>query len=219
MPYAFSAGRLLTCSQQDGNLYVGTSASELLHFFRIPPDPTDPGSSETFILASRLPPVYSEAAGAPNGSRPGVQQILLLPRVGKACVLCNWTVTFYSLPELSPVFGATQVRNCNWIGGVDLNESAGDGRSNGVTILLSLNRRIQVVRIGEEDARVVRVCSICVQHPSLYGLTRGLENRLCREHALGAQGLHRMCGRLEKLLSAGCRSPAKDSAYEHLISR
>ncbi|KAK4138592.1 hypothetical protein BT67DRAFT_459468 [Trichocladium antarcticum] len=143
----------------DGNLYVGTSASELLHFFRIPPDPSDPGGPPTFILASRLPPVYSEAAGTPNGSRPGVQQILLLPRVGKACVLCNWTVTFYSLPELSPVFGATQVRNCSWIGGVDLNESLGDGgtdRSAGVTILLSLNRRIQVVRIGEEDARVLR---------------------------------------------------------------
>ncbi|KAK3297059.1 uncharacterized protein B0H64DRAFT_338737 [Chaetomium fimeti] len=142
----------------DGNLYVGTSASELLHFFRIPPDPSDPSGPSTFILASRLPPVYSEPAGGINGSRPGVQQILLLPRVGKACVLCNWTVTFYSLPELSPVFGATQVRNCNWIGGVDLNES-GDGgneKAAGVTILLSLNRRIQVVRIGEEDARVLR---------------------------------------------------------------
>jgi hypothetical protein len=91
-----------------------------------------------------------------------VQQILLLPRVGKACVLCNWTVTFYSLPELSPVYGATQVRNCNWIGGVDLNGGVGGGgdeRSAGVTILLSLNRRIQVVRIGEEDARVIRVGS------------------------------------------------------------
>ncbi|KAL2025140.1 hypothetical protein VTK56DRAFT_142 [Thermocarpiscus australiensis] len=143
----------------DGNLYVGTSASELLHFFRIPPDPSDPSGQATFILASRLPPVYSEPANAPNGPRPGVQQILLLPRVGKACVLCNWTVTFYSLPELSPVFGATQVRNCNWIGGVDLNESIRDRRDDraaGVTILLSLNRRIQVVRIGEEDARVVR---------------------------------------------------------------
>lgn len=88
-----------------------------------------------------------------------MQQILLLPRVNKACILCNWTVTFYSLPELSPVFGDTQVRNCNWIGGVDLNET-GDGgheRAVGVTILLSLNRRIQVVRIGEEDARVLRV--------------------------------------------------------------
>ncbi|KAK4148230.1 uncharacterized protein C8A04DRAFT_8524 [Dichotomopilus funicola] len=141
----------------DGNLYVGTSASEILHFFRIPPDPSDPDGPSDFILASRRLPGYSEPAGGFNGTRPGVQQILLLPRVGKACVLCNWTVTFYSLPELSPVFEPTQVRNCNWIGGVDLNEGIGDhDRSAGVTILLSLNRRIQVVRIGEEDARVLR---------------------------------------------------------------
>jgi len=42
---------------------------------------------------------------------------------------------------------------------VDLNEGVvgvGNDRS-GVTILLSLSRRIQVVRIGEEDARVIRV--------------------------------------------------------------
>jgi len=42
---------------------------------------------------------------------------------------------------------------------VDLNEAspdAGDARPGGVTILLSLNRRIQVVKIGD-DARVVRV--------------------------------------------------------------
>jgi hypothetical protein len=191
----------------DGNLYVGTSASELLHFFRIPPDPNDPSGSAAFILASRLPPLYSEPAGAPNGSLPGVQQILLLPRVGKACVLCNWTVTFYSLPELSPVFGATQVRNCNWIGGVDLNEGAGDARnerSNGVTILLSLNRRIQVVRIGEEDARVVRVS--CVSRlPSRGGsLTSFPENRLRWEHAFGTQGFYRMRRRFKKLCFAGC---------------
>jgi len=74
-------------------------------------------------------------------------------------MLCNWTVTFYSLPELSPVFGTTQVKNCNWIGGLDLNhqyDNEFDRRSLGVTILLSLNRRIQVVRIGE-DARVSQV--------------------------------------------------------------
>ncbi|KAK0626472.1 hypothetical protein B0T14DRAFT_105094 [Immersiella caudata] len=139
----------------DGNLYVGTTASELLHFFQIPPDPQDPTGSSQFILASRLRPAYSES---PSGSRPGVQQILLLPRVAKACVLCNWTVTFYSLPELSPVFGTIQVKNCNWIGGVDLNEGLGssvDERSRGMTILLSLNRRIQAVRVGE-DVRVVR---------------------------------------------------------------
>ena len=79
--------------------------------------------------------------------------------MGKACILCNWTVTFYSLPELGPAFGTTQVRNCNWIGGIDLNTPEGEENGNGssrATIMLSLNRRIQVARIGE-DARVVKV--------------------------------------------------------------
>ncbi|KAF9870819.1 hypothetical protein CkaCkLH20_11718 [Colletotrichum karsti] len=136
----------------DHNLYVGTSASELLHFVQIPPDPADP-TGRSFIIASRLRPAFSES----SSSRPGVQQILLLPKVGKACILCNWTVTFYSLPELSPVFGTTQVKNCNWVGGVDLNQPQDDDGdpAAGVFILLSLNRRIQVVRIGEV-ARAVK---------------------------------------------------------------
>jgi hypothetical protein len=146
--------RKSSLTASDHNLYVGTSASELLHFVGIPPDPADSSASFVYILASRLSPAYAQ----PAPSRPGVQQILLLPRVGKACILCNWTVTFYSLPELSPVFGTTQVKNCNWIGGIDLNDAvAGDdaSESNGVTIMLSLNRRIQVVRIGN-DARVYK---------------------------------------------------------------
>ncbi|CAJ2508099.1 Uu.00g092850.m01.CDS01 [Anthostomella pinea] len=142
----------------DRNLYVGTSDSELLHFVQIPSDPADTTGTPTFILASRLKPAYSEPAGAANSTRPGVQEILLLPVVGKACILCNSTVTFYSLPELSPVFGSLQVKNCNWIGGLDLNELTleyGGRESNGVPILLSLNRKIQVVRIAE-DARVIK---------------------------------------------------------------
>ncbi|KAL7625547.1 hypothetical protein AAE478_004767 [Parahypoxylon ruwenzoriense] len=137
----------------DHNLYVGTSDSELLHFFQIPPDPTDKSGIPTFILASRLRPAFAETAGTSNATRPGVQQILLLPTVGKACILCNWTVTFYSLPELSPVFGTTQVKNCSWIGGIDLNQVGADydGRGDGigVTVLLSLNRKIQVVSIAD----------------------------------------------------------------------
>ncbi|OIW29824.1 hypothetical protein CONLIGDRAFT_631896 [Coniochaeta ligniaria NRRL 30616] len=139
----------------DGNLYVGTSASELLHFFQVPPDPDNPSAPPTFILASRLQPAFVESLAILNGSRPGVQQVLLLPRVGKAVVLCNWTVTFYSLPELSPAFNNTQVKNCNWIGGIDLNEGPSNSASGGVNILLSMTRRVQVVRIGD-DARLVR---------------------------------------------------------------
>lgn len=150
----------MTYAHIEANLYVGTSASELLHFVQIPPDPSDRSGQPVYILASRLCPQYAETPGTPS-SRPGVQQILLLPRVGKACILCNWTVTFYSLPELSPVFGNTIVKNCSWIGGIDLNEPplADDGsteRSGGVTILLSLMRKIQVVRVGD-DARAFKV--------------------------------------------------------------
>lgn len=167
MTWSFSgaAHRLswLTLLPTDHNLYVGTSASELLHFVQIPPDPADPSGQPVYILASRLCPSYSELSGSIATSRPGVQQILLLPRAGKACILCNWTVTFYSLPELSPVFGTTQVKNCNWIGGIDLNEPAqddsGSDRGATTTILLSLNRRIQVVRIGD-DARAFKVREI-----------------------------------------------------------
>ncbi|CAK7217930.1 hypothetical protein SBRCBS47491_003331 [Sporothrix bragantina] len=137
----------------DGNLYVGTSASELLHFVQLPPDPDDETSKSTFMLASRLSPPFTEPSNPPGPTRPGVQQIVLLPPVGKALVLCNWTVTFYSLPELTPVL--REVRNCNWIGGVDLSEDLATGPSPRVTVLLSLNRRLQVVRIGEE-ARVVK---------------------------------------------------------------
>jgi len=180
----------------EGNLYIGTSASELLHFFRIPPDPSDPSGSADFILASRMRPAYAESSAAINGHRPGVQQILLLPRVGKACILCNNTVTFYSLPELSPVF-STQVKNCNWIGGVDLNEPIsdnGNGRSEGVTILLSLNRRIKVVRIGEEPRSLRVRASMSASFEAMRVLTYILGNRLCWQHSICSQGLDCLCG-------------------------
>ncbi|KAH7418360.1 hypothetical protein BKA64DRAFT_590281 [Cadophora sp. MPI-SDFR-AT-0126] len=133
------------------NLYVGTSASEILHFVQIPPDPEDASGKPSYILASRLPPAYHEP---PTAVRPGVQQILLLPKVNKACILCNWTVTFYSLPELSPVFGTTQIRPCNWIGGIDLNidlsGSGQDVKAPSVTVLASLNKKIRVIKISED---------------------------------------------------------------------
>uniref|UniRef100_L2FWT9 Tgf beta receptor associated protein n=1 Tax=Colletotrichum fructicola (strain Nara gc5) TaxID=1213859 RepID=L2FWT9_COLFN len=153
----------------DHNLYVGTSASELLHFVQIPPDPADPAGRPAFILASRLRPAFAES----SNSRPGVQQILLLPKVGKACILCNSTVTFYSLPELSPVFGTTQVKNCNWVGGVDLNQPQDDDGdpTAGVFILLSLNRRIQVnIDVPGTTISVRRDSIACVADARSYSL-------------------------------------------------
>ncbi|KAI6783208.1 Transforming growth factor-beta receptor-associated protein-like protein [Emericellopsis cladophorae] len=135
----------------DHNLYVGTSASELLHFVQIPPDPNERSARPVYILASRLGPYYAEPSGGFSGTLPGVQQILILPRAGKACIRCNWTVTFYSLPELSPAYGNKKLKNCNHIGGVDLNEplDAGHGEPAAQTVLVSMNKMIQAIRIGE----------------------------------------------------------------------
>lgn len=68
-------------------------------------------------------------------------------------MLCNGRVTFYSLPELSPIFEDKTVPNVGWIGGVDLNESEdrhlADDPTVTTTILLSLRRKLRPVKIGQ----------------------------------------------------------------------
>ncbi|KAF2715616.1 hypothetical protein K504DRAFT_457775 [Pleomassaria siparia CBS 279.74] len=133
----------ITCVEVwNGNLYVGTSAAEILHFVLLPPDPNDPSGESTTIIASRLEPVYTHAIGA------GVQQILLLPKVNKACILCNNTLTFYSLPELS-LDSSTKPLTCSWVGGVDLNLDEEQSGGDGVVVMLGLKSRIRLIRISE----------------------------------------------------------------------
>jgi vacuolar protein sorting-associated protein 3 len=139
----------------DGNLYVGTTAAEILHFVSLPADPSDDSSTSTFMLASRLQP-NPEQTDLPAGS-PGVQQILLLPAVSKACVLCNGIATFYSLPELTPAFGNMSVQHCTFIGGLDLN-SPRDGVDDhhGQVVMIATSSRIMVVRISDEPPRRIK---------------------------------------------------------------
>lgn len=79
-----------------------------------------------------------------------MQQILLLPKVNKALILCNNTLSFYSLPELSPD-SHTKPLACTWVGGPDLNleeEVSGDG----VVVMLGLKSKLRLVRISENSA-------------------------------------------------------------------
>lgn len=115
----------------EDNLYVGTSAAEVLHFVSIPADSDDGSPASTFIFASRLQPAFTEIASAKH---PGVQQILPLPRAKKLCIICNDTLTFYSLPELSPAV-RNAISNCSWVGGGDLDiDRTGDGATDEVLI-------------------------------------------------------------------------------------
>jgi hypothetical protein len=66
-----------------------------------------------------------------------VQQILILPKIYKACVLCNNTLSIYSLPELSPDSTFRPI-SCLWVGGVDLNDEEGD--EDGVVVVIGLKK-------------------------------------------------------------------------------
>lgn len=98
-------------------------------------------------------PIFFSQNSAASTSQQGVQQIVLLPTVNKACILCNGTLTFYLLPELSPAFGNTKVSNCRWIGGIDLNRTADDAEP--PALMVALQNRIILVRVGD-DARRLR---------------------------------------------------------------
>ncbi|KAL1955071.1 hypothetical protein VTO42DRAFT_9060 [Malbranchea cinnamomea] len=146
----------ITCVESwNDNLYVGTSAGEVLHFVSLPDDTAVTASELSFIFASRLP-IGATGNSNPTSVTPGVQQILVLPSASKACILCNGVVTFYSLPELSPVYGTTKVGNCNWIGGLNLNESIDNDNRRDPVIMIAAQNRIMLVRICEDRPRSVR---------------------------------------------------------------
>ena len=179
----------ITCVDAwNGNVYIGTSAGEVLHYVSIPPDPADQSGQPTYIFATRLEPQYSTVQ---QGADRGVKQILILPEAGKACILCNATLTFYSLPELSPAYG-DRIRQggCLWVGGLDVNENGPDrdGEAEPV-IVICLRAQLRVVRLGRQ-ARNIReiklpgVCAMqrrgdlaCVADGSAYSLLDMLNQR------------------------------------------
>ncbi|KAI9832313.1 MAG: hypothetical protein M1826_001999 [Phylliscum demangeonii] len=153
------SGVEITCVELwEDNLYIGTSEGEILHYVLVPTDESDVTPGPTFILASRSQPPFAAAASG-EVLDVGIQQILLLPKANKACILCNGTLTFYSLPELSPAFGATQVRNCNWVGGTDMNLDDSHAAEQSDLIMLLLKSRIRLIRVGQEP-RPVKVRKI-----------------------------------------------------------
>ncbi|KAJ5359454.1 uncharacterized protein N7496_011867 [Penicillium cataractarum] len=144
----------ITCVDYwDGNLYIGTSAAEVLHFVCLPAASDDDSTEPTFILASRLPiPFQNEPS---DSDPPGVRQIVILPSVNKACILCNGMVTFYMLPELSPAFGNTKVNHCRWIGGLDLNQDPASEED--PVVMIAVQNSVMLIRIGEGARRIKQI--------------------------------------------------------------
>jgi vacuolar protein sorting-associated protein 3 len=103
--------------------------------------------SPTFILASRLQP-SGHSTTTKATAAPGVQQILVFPGPAKACVLCNGTVSFYSLPEMSPAFPNREPTGVQWIGGIDENDA--EDNPDGPVLMIANSRRIILVRVGDK---------------------------------------------------------------------
>lgn len=118
-----------------------------MHFVSIPADDPSGEDGPTFIRASRQQPA-GYASSAPIPEARGVQRILLLPGAAKACVLCNGVVSFYSLPELSPVFPNREPSGVQWIGGVDEDDDMNNPDGN--VIMIANSRKILLVRVGEK---------------------------------------------------------------------
>ncbi|KAK4633367.1 Transforming growth factor-beta receptor-associated protein 1 [Fulvia fulva] len=147
----------ITCVDAwNGNLYIGTSAGEILHYVSIPPDPSDESGQPSYIFATKIEPTFNTAQ---EGAEAGVKQILLLPNVSKACIVCNQTLTFFTLPELSPAYGGIKQASCSWVGGLD-KDVVGQENGNGTVVVICLRQRLRLIRMKEDGTRPEKVRDI-----------------------------------------------------------
>ncbi|KAK6352970.1 hypothetical protein TWF696_004960 [Orbilia brochopaga] len=173
------------------HLYVGTSAGEILHFMKVPAAPGEPSQ---YIFAFRLP-LSPPPPSLENP--PGVQQIQLLGPVERAAVICNNQLSFYTLPELSPI--ATKLKDVSWVT-VDENDlalrglvpegEADDRDPRGVVVFVGQKKLIRLLRVGAE-VRLIRdvsfpqslACSLrqhraCLANAQNYALVDVNDNKM-----------------------------------------
>lgn len=155
----------ITCVDAwNGNLYIGTSAGEILHYFQVPPDPADPDGQPAYIFAARIEPDPVTSQLSPADA--GVKQILLIPQAEKACVLCNGVMRFYSLPELTPGINGRDIKQdgCLWVGGVDRNvDEEEDVSVGGKAIMVCRRSQIRLIHVGEVASKIryIELGGIC----------------------------------------------------------
>ncbi|RPA93629.1 hypothetical protein L873DRAFT_1815604 [Choiromyces venosus 120613-1] len=158
----------ITCLEfWEENLYVGTSTHELLHFVSLPAT-LAPGASveppkQMYILASRpQPPPTPTVPTIP----PYIKKIIVLPTTSTALVLSSaGFLSFYTLPEFTPLSGAPKLKDVAFIGGQDLNEvdeeriAAAEGRQvdagRGKLFVVLAKGKLRIIRIGD-TARLIK---------------------------------------------------------------
>ncbi|CAM0141457.1 hypothetical protein VKS41_003834 [Umbelopsis sp. WA50703] len=127
----------------DNNLYVGTSDGHILHY--VIEEQQSELNSDDAKYSSRLDAKINLELG-----KKVVEKIVVLPQVSKAMVLCDSTISFYTLPFFEPI----PVSIIPQIKGVSCftHDTAQDGQigEDGTIKLCVIKRRmIQLYKIGE----------------------------------------------------------------------
>ena len=167
---------------------------------------------------------------------PGIEQIFLLPAVSKACILSNSSLTFYTLPELSPAFNNSKLDNCSWVGGLDQNvDLAAIEPKDGIVIMICVKQRIRLIKVGEEEARKFRDIQFggcltvarrdnfaCVADAHSYSLLDVVQQQKVPLFPLSSIDEHaatRVGGATEDISEASFQRPSRSSSLVGVVPR
>ena len=95
--------QISTIEAYDEHIYIGTQSGDLLHYFEI--------EVGNYLLVSRI----KFDNDSSNDKNSPISKILLIPRIDKACILCNSKLVLFLLPELEPVPNLASVDTVNEI--------------------------------------------------------------------------------------------------------
>ncbi|GAN02424.1 transforming growth factor-beta receptor-associated protein 1 isoform X1 [Mucor ambiguus] len=134
-----SKTRIDSVGAWDSDLYCGTSEGVVLHYS------LEDNSSPDKSFSTRLKNTIHLGLG-----KKSVERILLIPQVSKAVVLCDSTLSFFSLPFFDPI-PASFIQPIKGVScfSHDIGEEGRIGEDGTVELAVIKRRAIQIYKIGE----------------------------------------------------------------------
>ncbi|KAK4513889.1 uncharacterized protein ATC70_005896 [Mucor velutinosus] len=134
-----SKARIDSVGAWDSDLYCGTSEGVVLHYS------LEDNSSPDKSFSTRLENTIHLGLG-----KKSVERILLIPQVSKAVVLCDSTLSFFSLPFFDPI-PASFIQPIKGVScfSHDIGEEGRIGEDGTVELAVIKRRAIQIYKIGE----------------------------------------------------------------------
>ncbi|OLL25110.1 Transforming growth factor-beta receptor-associated protein 1 [Neolecta irregularis DAH-3] len=146
-----------TCAEAYGDhLYVGNTEGQVLHFV------VDKESSSVNVLVAQgqkskhqVVPSYSIASRQKIGTlKKPITNLLLLPQIERAVVLCNNTLFFHTLPNFTPAT-SRRIKEVNAVF-QDIEKEGHTEADGSVSLTVLAKRLIRIVSISREDVKLIK---------------------------------------------------------------